>query len=215
MYDRALSLSGAEKKNFERIANWTQEYLNKQVRVKLADVERFFKRMVGALDLRSAVRQAKQSAIGGCAGLDREVCQVNGCSERTKRADRLLTRAAFRFGYYVAPQDIQELMKPLLSVADGRNDLLDPRGSGKRTKEDEEFLQQWQQKERFEQSSDNAVVAMVKTRALKVIDALLNLTYTVRLQVSLIGIVPQRAGESPRFSSICLPTSNHTIEVLS
>jgi predicted P-loop ATPase/GTPase len=87
------------------------------------------------------------------------------------------------FGYYVAPEDIEKLMEPLRSVADGRNDLLNP--PAKLLKEEEEFLNQWRQKERYERSGDNAVVAMVKTRALKVIDALLNLTYTVRLQVRL------------------------------
>ena len=70
-------------------------------------------------------------------------------------------------------------------MADGRNDL--PTRPDKNTKESDEFLKEWQQNERYEQSGDNAVVAVVKTRALKVIDALLNLTYTVRLQVSFTG----------------------------
>lgn len=32
---------------------------------------------------------------------------------------------SFSFGFYVAPEDIAALMKPLTSIADGTNDVLD------------------------------------------------------------------------------------------
>ena len=87
------------------------------------------------------------------------------------------------FGYYVAPEDIRDLIKPLLSVADGRNDLLDPIVPGAhRSREDDLDLEEWRKTDRYKQSGDNTIVARVKSRTIRVLDLLLNLCDSIRLQ---------------------------------
>eukprot|EP00049_Salpingoeca_infusionum_P011225 m.193039 g.193039 ORF g.193039 m.193039 type:complete len:2533 (-) comp14875_c0_seq1:808-8406(-) len=92
------------------------------------------------------------------------------------------------FGYYVAPSDIASVMKPLRSVADGRNDqqtksttvrFAVSKGKGASAND-------WSQTTRFAKNGENAIVSRVKSRALKVIDALLNLCTTAQLQSLLL-----------------------------
>eukprot|EP00051_Salpingoeca_urceolata_P021905 m.350050 g.350050 ORF g.350050 m.350050 type:complete len:1958 (+) comp19886_c0_seq3:2025-7898(+) len=94
-------------------------------------------------------------------------------------------------GYYVHPDDVKAIVAPLRGLVDGRNDTHmrkkhrqvafpdDDQVHAVEAKHDKE----WRYNGRYKPSSYNLVVASVKQQALEVIDALMNLTFTVRLQL--------------------------------
>ncbi|EGD74759.1 inositol 1,4,5-trisphosphate receptor type 3 [Salpingoeca rosetta] len=101
------------------------------------------------------------------------------------------------FGYYAAPEDIVELMKPLSSVADGRNDrYAHPSKPGVTDSERRaQVLKEWRSNGRFEKNGENEIVALCKFRAMKVIELLLNLTMNARLQHMMLDFKLLTAGE--------------------
>eukprot|EP00045_Choanoeca_perplexa_P018056 m.276491 g.276491 ORF g.276491 m.276491 type:complete len:2614 (+) comp17698_c0_seq3:125-7966(+) len=111
-----------------------------------------------------------------------------------------LTHCLVEFGYYVAPEDINTLMKPLLVILQGTNDVpnLSTFNNGLARAESKATRRQtarsragskvaqppgsWSDAERKGKTSNNTQIVRVKREALNVVDKLVNLCLTVRLQ---------------------------------
>ncbi|XP_065834186.1 inositol 1,4,5-trisphosphate receptor type 3-like isoform X2 [Oscarella lobularis] len=79
------------------------------------------------------------------------------------------------YGYYANVDDIQRLLKPMLSVMDGRNDEPSPHAQDK-------ALEDYRQTTRFVQSENNKEVVNAKHMAMEVIDLLFNFRFNIRLE---------------------------------
>eukprot|EP00117_Sycon_ciliatum_P048000 scpid3078/ scgid34229/ Inositol 1,4,5-trisphosphate receptor type 1; IP3 receptor isoform 1; Type 1 inositol 1,4,5-trisphosphate receptor len=79
------------------------------------------------------------------------------------------------FGYYSAATDIEELLKPLLGVLDGRNDKPFDKARG-------DPLKDFRQRGRYEQSPQNKAIIDAKFRAMEVLDVFFNFGFNVRLE---------------------------------
>lgn len=106
-----------------------------------------------------------------------------------------------KYGYYDDPDDVEEVLRPLVEVMNGKTDLLFPKtasgggageftqGSGVRGQivgvatgiEETDFNSSG----RYKETQQNKAVFTVKERAMDVLDLLFNFRFYVRLQVSL------------------------------
>jgi len=111
-----------------------------------------------------------------------------------------LTHLLVEFGYYVAPEDIHTLMQPLLVILRGTNDAPSLKRAGQveaaetQAKTRRETTRSrvgskavlapvlWNDEDRKSKTANNTQIVAVKREALDVVDKLVNLCSTVRLQ---------------------------------
>lgn len=105
------------------------------------------------------------------------------------------------FGYYASDADITALMKELVEMADGTNDLPHPKKKVQfaEGKSNETAVVEWRRKDRYTKSANNKVAVSVKGQALDVIGVLFNFVFTVRLQRFIYD-----------FKSVCNWTGDHS-----
>ncbi len=97
------------------------------------------------------------------------------------------------FGYYVHPKNIIELLGPLKSVVDGRDDMQfkdvtskvafeeQDEKARKKREEQESAQRQWQRSGRYANNGVGDVVARVKSKSLQVINTIMNLATSFQL----------------------------------
>jgi inositol 1,4,5-triphosphate receptor type 1 len=112
-----------------------------------------------------------------------------------------LLRNLVLFGYYASPDDIIQLMQPLIELLSGRTDvptlvpnkkavtfetrsrtLMGRRQTSKLPPGEQKEVREWRERGRLERSANNRAMTEVKLAALEVIDVLFNFTLTVRVQ---------------------------------
>jgi inositol 1,4,5-triphosphate receptor type 1 len=111
-----------------------------------------------------------------------------------------LAHLLVEFGYYVAPEDIHTLMQPLLVILQGTNDVPNVSSlSNNMDQADSKVARRqttrsragskavllpttWSDADRKGKTSNNSQIVRVKREALNVVDKLINLCLTVRLQ---------------------------------
>jgi inositol 1,4,5-triphosphate receptor type 1 len=83
-----------------------------------------------------------------------------------------------RFGYYANIDDIQDLLYPLLSVLDGRNDKPFKGAKEKHSAAQEKY----QEHGRFQHNPQNTAVVNAKHMAMQVLELLFNFRFNIRLE---------------------------------
>ncbi|KAL4233980.1 hypothetical protein ACF0H5_005635 [Mactra antiquata] len=87
------------------------------------------------------------------------------------------------FGYYMDAEDVQNLLPPLLNLLDGRHDYPFLRNLDKgMTKDEKKKVQQYQQTQRYEKSTETEAIVNAKFQVLEVLDLLLTYQRNSRLQ---------------------------------
>nr|XP_006825393.1 PREDICTED: inositol 1,4,5-trisphosphate receptor type 1-like [Saccoglossus kowalevskii] len=93
-----------------------------------------------------------------------------------------LVHTLAKFGYYDKTEDILNLLKPMMSLMDGRNDKPYPNSTLQGGPEvRREVLQHYRSKLRFEQSPEAKAVVDAKYMAMEVVDLFLNFRFNERL----------------------------------
>ncbi|XP_070173522.1 inositol 1,4,5-trisphosphate-gated calcium channel ITPR3-like [Littorina saxatilis] len=90
-----------------------------------------------------------------------------------------LVHCLVRYGFYYKSHDIEQLLKPLMSLLDGRNDKPYPNIAGK---EAEETLKHFRTHGRFQPSQETQAIVNAKLQALEVLNLFFNFIFNLRME---------------------------------
>lgn len=159
--DKAVAISGARMPFFEPLSDWLAEFLQSHTTLGANEPEQN-ELITAVLDL---------------------LCNL------------------VTFGYYSSPDDVIQLMRPLIELLSGFTDvptllpmkkgvkfetrsrtLLGRRQTNKVPVGEQEEVKEWRETQRYVDDVNNSAIVDVKLAALRVVDVVVNLTLTVRVQ---------------------------------
>lgn len=149
--DRTRAITGAQFREFPELADWISDFMNNQGAMVACDIpQNRFLRRVGAVVLKLTRLMGAQVIV--------------------------LIKYLVSYGYYASKDDIQKLIRPLLLVADGRNDVPSYVELG------EVELAEWRSGKRYRRNLENRAVTETKIEALEVIGLFFSFRFESRLQ---------------------------------